>query len=332
MSVDNSIVIYKTSNNQIDVEIDYKNDTLWLNVEKISDLFEKDRSTVQRHIKNIYKEGELEQGATCAFFAQVQKEGSRNVTRQIPYYNLDVILAVGYRVSSKVATDFRKWATNVLKQYLVSGYAINEKRLAEKQEQIEVLRNSLNLLTRSIASQAKNINDAQNLAKVLEIFAKGLDLLDDYDNKTLATKGLTKREAVKISKDEYLELIAKMKPEFGSDVFANPKDESFDSSINQIYQTFGGEDCYSTLEEKAAMLLYMLVKNHSFTDGNKRIGAACFLHFLERNNMLYQNGTPILDNATLFALTLLIASSKPEEKDTMKQVILSVLNSGTNNC
>ena len=331
MSVDNSIVIYKTSNNQIDVEIDYKNDTLWLNVEKISDLFEKDRSTVQRHIKNIYKEGELEQGATCAFFAQVQKEGSRNVTRQIPYYNLDVILAVGYRVSSKVATDFRKWATGVLKQYLVSGYAINEKRLAEKQEQIEVLRNSLNLLTRSIASQAKNINDAQNLAKVLEIFAKGLDLLDDYDNKTLATKGLTKREAVKISKDEYLELIAKMKPEFGSDVFANPKDDSFDSSINQIYQTFGGEDCYPTLEEKAAMLLYMLVKNHSFTDGNKRIGAACFLHFLERNDMLYQNGTPILDNATLFALTLLIASSKPEEKDTMKQVILSVLNSGTNN-
>lgn len=326
MSADNSIVIYKTSNNQIDVDIDYKNDTLWLNVEKISDLFEKDRTTIQRHIKNIYKEGELEQDSTCAFFAQVQKEGSRNVTRQIPYYNLDVILAVGYRVSSKVATDFRKWATNVLKQYLVSGYAINEKRLAEKQEQIEVLRNSLNLLTRSIASQAKNINDAQNLAKVLEIFAKGLDLLDDYDNKTLATKGLTKREAVKISKDEYLELIAKMKPEFGSDVFANPKDESFDSSINQIYQTFGGEDCYPTLEEKAAMLLYMLVKNHSFTDGNKRIGAACFLHFLERNDMLYQNGTPILDNATLFALTLLIASSKPEEKDTMKQVILSVLN------
>ena len=331
MSVDNSIVIYKTSNNQIDVEIDYKNDTLWLNVEKISDLFEKDRSTVQRHIKNIYKEGELEQGATCAFFAQVQKEGSRNVTRQIPYYNLDVILAVGYRVSSKVATDFRKWATGVLKQYLVSGYAINEKRLAEKQEQIEVLKNSLNLLTRSITSQAKNIDDAQNLAKVLEIFAKGLGLLDDYDNKTLATKGLTKREAIKISKDEYLELIFRMKPEFGSDVFANPKDDSFDSSINQIYQTFGGEDCYSTLEEKAAMLLYMLVKNHSFTDGNKRIGAACFLHFLERNDMLYQNGTPILDNATLFALTLLIASSKPEEKDTMKQVILSVLNGGTNN-
>jgi prophage maintenance system killer protein len=254
-----------------------------------------------------------------------------NSDKPVEFFNLDVVLAVGYRANSTEASRFRRWATNVLKQYLVSGYAINEKRLAEKQEQIEVLRNSLNLLTRSITSQAKNIDDAQNLAKVLEIFAKGLGLLDDYDNKTLATKGLTKREAVKISKDEYLELISRMKPEFGSDVFANPKDDSFDSSINQIYQTFGGEDCYPTLEEKAAMLLYMLVKNHSFTDGNKRIGAACFLHFLERNDMLYQNGTPILDNATLFALTLLIASSKPEEKDTMKQVILSVLNSGTNN-
>lgn len=323
-----SIVIYKTSNNQIDVEIDYNNDTLWLNVEKISELFEKDRTTIQRHIKNIYKDGELDQDPTCAFFAQVQKEGSRSITRKIPYYNLDVILAVGYRVSSKVATDFRKWATNILKGYLIKGYAINEKRLAQKQEQIEALKNSLNLLTRSISLEAKNIEDAQNMAKVLEIFAKGLELLDDYDNKTLATNGLTKREAVVISKEEYLELIAKMKPEYGSDVFANPKDESFDGSINQIYQTFGGEDCYPTLEEKAAMLLYMLVKNHSFTDGNKRIGAACFLHFLERNNMLYKNGSPIIDNATLFALTLLIAASKPEEKDTMKQVILSVLNGG----
>ena len=321
-----SIVIYKTSNNQIDVEIDYSNDTLWLNVEKISELFEKDRTTIQRHIKNIYKDGELDQNPTCAFFAQVQKEGSRSITRKIPYYNLDVILAVGYRVSSKVATDFRKWATNILKNYLINGYAINEKRLTQKQEQIEALKNSLNMLTRSIVLEAKNIEDAQNMAKVLEVFAKGLELLDEYDNKTLATNGLTKREAVIISKEEYLKLIAKMKPEYGSDVFANPKDESFDSSINQIYQTFGGEDCYPTLEEKAAMLLYMLVKNHSFTDGNKRIGAACFLHFLERNNMLYKNGAAIIDNATLFALTLLIASSKSEEKDTMKQVILSVLN------
>ena len=322
----NNIIIYQTKNNTIEVEIDRQNDTIWLSAEKIADLFEKDRTTIQRHIKHIYQEEELNPEATCAFFAQVQKEGTRNVTRQIPTYNLDVILAVGYRVSSKVATDFRKWATGVLKQYLVDGYAVNEKKLTEKQEQIEVLKNSLNLLTRTIASQAQTIDDAQNLAKVLSVFAKGLELLDDYDNKTLATKGQTMRSAVQITKEEYLELIAKMKPEFGSDVFANPKDESFDSSINQIYQTFGGQEFYPTLEEKAAMLLYLLVKNHSFTDGNKRIGAACFLYFLERNNLLYQNGIPLFDDATLFALTLLIASSKPEEKDTMKQVILSVLN------
>ena len=325
MSVDNSIVIYKTSDNQIDVQIDYQTDTIWLNKKEIAKLFCIDRSGVSRHINNIFKTGELEEKSN------VQKMHIPNSDKPVEFFNLDVVLAVGYRANSIEASRFRRWATGVLKQYLVSGYAINEKRLAEKQEQIEVLKNSLNLLTRSITSQAKNIDDAQNLAKVLDVFAKGLGLLDDYDNKTLATKGLTKREAVKITREEYLELISKMKPEFGSDVFANPKDDSFDSSINQIYQTFGGEDCYPTLEEKAAMLLYMLVKNHSFTDGNKRIGAACFLHFLERNNMLYQNEAPILDNATLFALTLLIASSKPEEKDTMKQVILSVLNSGTNN-
>lgn len=320
------IIIYKTKNNMIEVEIDHQNDTIWLSAEKIADLFGKDRTTIQRHIKHIYKEEELNKEATCAFFAQVQKEGNRNVIRQIPTYNLDVILAVGYRVSSKVATNFRKWATGVLKKYLVDGYAVNEKRLKEKQEQIDVLKNSLNMLTRAIASQAQTIDDAQNLAKVLNGFAKGLAWLDDYDNKTLATKGQTTRPAVQIKKEEYLKLIAKMKPKFDSDVFANPKDESFDSSINQIYQTFGGKDCYPTLEEKAAMLLYLLVKNHSFTDGNKRIGAACFLYFLERNDLLYQNGTPLFDDATLFALTLLIASSKPEEKETMKQVILSVLN------
>lgn len=322
------IIIYKTKNNMIEVEIDHQNDTIWLSAEKIADLFGKDRTTIQRHIKHIYKEEELNKEATCAFFAQVQKEGNRNVIRQIPTYNLDVILAVGYRVSSKVATNFRKWATGVLKKYLVDGYAVNEKRLKEKQEQIDVLKNSLNMLTRAIASQAQTIDDAQNLAKVLNGFAKGLAWLDDYDNKTLATKGQTTRPAVQIKKEEYLKLIAKMKPKFDSDVFANPKDESFDSSINQIYQTFGGQECYPSLEEKAAMLLYFLVKNHSFTDGNKRIGAACFLYFLDKNGILYQNNAQIIDNAALFALTVLIAESKPEEKEMMKQVIISVLNKG----
>ena len=239
-----------------------------------------------------------------------------------------MIISVGYRVNSKIATQFRKWATGILKQYLVDGYAVNEKRLLEQKSKITQLQNAIKLLSRCIENQANNLDDAQNLAKVLENFAQGLELLDDYDNKTLATKGLTKREAVKISKEEYLQLIANMKPEFGSDVFANPKDDSFDSSINQIYQTFGGVELYPTLEEKASMLLYFLVKNHGFTDGNKRIGAACFLYFLDKNGILYKNSSSIIDNAALFTLTLLIAESKPEEKETMKQVILSVLNNG----
>lgn len=320
-----NIAIYQSSNGETQIDVQIENQTIWLSLDQISSLFQKDKSTISRHIKNIFSSEELERESVVANFATTAKDGK---TYQVDYYNLDMIISIGYRVNSKIATNFRKWATRVLKQYLVEGYAVNEKRLREKQEQIDVLKNSLNLLTRTITSQAQTIDDAQNLAKVLSVFAKGLKLLDDYDNKTLATKGQTTRSAVQITKEEYLELIAKMKPEFGSDVFANPKDESFDSSINQIYQTFGGQECYPTLEEKAAMLLYLLVKNHSFTDGNKRIGAACFLYFLERNNLLYQNGTPLFDDATLFALTLLIASSKPEEKDTMKQVILSVLNKG----
>lgn len=315
-----SLEIYYTPHGDVDVQIDYQQDTIWLSKKEIAKLFCIDRSGVSRHINNIFKSQELDPKSN------VQKMHIPNSDKPVEFYNLDIVLAVGYRANSVEASRFRFWSTNVLKQYLVSGYAINKKRLAEKQEQIDALKHSLTLLTRSIASEAKGIEDARNLAKVLETFAKGLGLLDDYDHKTLPTKGKTTREAVEISKDEYLALIANMKPEYGSDVFANPKDDSFESSINQIYQTFDGQDCYPTLEEKAAVLLYMLVKNHSFTDGNKRIAAACFLHFLERNNMLYQNDRPILDNATVFALTLLIATSKPEEKEIMQQVILSVLN------
>ena len=328
MEQQNNIVIYQTENGKNKIDVQLQNETIWLSQKDMAELFECSTDNISLHLKNIYKEQELSKDSTTEDFSVVQKEGARNVKRPKTFYNLDAIIAVGYRINSKKATQFRIWATNVLKQYLVNGYVINEKRLSKKQEQIETLKNSLNLLIRSIALQANTLNDAQNLAKVLENFAQGLELLDDYDNKTLATKGLNKREAVKISKEEYLQLIAKMKPEFGSDVFANPKDDSFDSSINQIYQTFGGVELYQTLEEKASMLLYFLVKNHSFTDGNKRIGAACFLYFLDKNGILYKNSSPIIDNAALFTLTLLIAESKPEEKETMKQVILSVLNNG----
>jgi prophage maintenance system killer protein len=213
-----------------------------------------------------------------------------------------------------------------LKKYLTQGYALNNKMLKAQNAKIINLQQTISLLSRSIQNQIETVDDAQKVAKILDNFAKGLDLLDNFDHKTLDDKGCTQKPAVKISEKEYLNIIDKMKSEFASDVFANPKDGSFASSINQIYQTFDGKDCYPTLEEKAAMLLYLITKNHSFSDGNKRIAASCFLYFLDKNNMLYKDNLPIIDNGTLFALTLLIAESRPEEMDVMKQIVVSVLN------
>lgn len=318
----NALKIYDTSYGDIDVQIDYQADTIWLNKQEIAKLFNIDRSGVSRHINNIFKSGEIEEKSN------VQKMHIPNSDKPVEFYNLDIVLAVGYRANSIEASRFRKWVTGVLKQYLVDGYAVNEKRLQEQKSKISQLQNAIKLLNRSIEHQADNLDDAKKLSALMADFASGLDLLDDYDNKTLDTKGKTIKPAVIIKKEEFLNVIDRMKPEFGSDVFANPKDDSFDSSINQIYQTFGGQECYPSLEEKAAMLLYFLVKNHSFTDGNKRIGAACFLYFLDKNGILYQNNIQLIDNTTLFTLTILIAESNPEEKETMKQVILSVLNNG----
>lgn len=321
------IVIYK-SEGKINLEVIQQDNTLWLSAEKIAKLFEKDRSNIQRHIAKIYKEQELEENSTCAFFAQVQKEGQRTVSRKIPYYNLDVILAVGYRVTSKTATEFRKWATNVLHKYILDGYVINEKKLKEEQDKVKTLQSTINILSRSLTKQVDNLEDAQNIAKLLDNFAQGLDLLDNFDHKTLDSKGKNEKEAVRIGEEEFLQVIDKMKSEFATDVFANPKDKSFSSSVNQIYQTFDSQELYPTLEEKATMLLYLITKNHSFSDGNKRIAASCFLYFLDKNNILYKNNMPIIDSAALFALTLLIAESNPSEMETIKNVVLSVLNRG----
>lgn len=325
MEQQNNIVIYQTENGKTKLDVHLQKQTIWLSLDEISSLFQKNKSTISRHIKNIFLSEELDRESVVANFATTAKDGK---IYQVDYYNLDMIISVGYRVNSKIATQFRKWATGILKQYLVDGYAVNEKRLQEQKSKISQLQNAIKLLNRSIEHQADNLDDAKKLSALMADFASGLDLLDDYDNKTLDTKGKTIKPAVIIKKEEFLNVIDKMKPEFGSDVFANPKDDSFDSSISQIYQTFGGQECYPSLEEKAAMLLYFLVKNHSFTDGNKRIGAACFLYFLDKNEILYQNNIQLIDNTTLFTLTILIAESKPEEKETMKQVILSVLNNG----
>ena len=322
------IIIYTSEDGSISLDTKLENDTIWLTQDMIVTLFNSSKANISEHISHIFQEEELDRESTVRKFRTVRKEGSRNVSRNLEYYNLDMIIAVGYRVNSKIATKFRKWATNTLREYLTKGYVINEKMLKAQQNKIQTLQSTVSLLTRSIQNQISTVDQAQDVANILDNFAKGLDLLDNFDHKTLDTKGVTQKEAVVISESEFLKVIDKMKSEFASDVFANPKDESFASSVNQIYQTFGGNDCYPTLEEKAAMLLYLITKNHSFSDGNKRIAASCFLYFLNKNNMLYKNNLPIIDNGTLFALTLLIAESEPSEMEIMKQIVVSVLNKG----
>lgn len=323
--MENQIVIYKNNDGNIECSVNLRDNTLWLSLDQIATVFQKNKSTISRHIKNIFETEELDKDSVVAFFATTANDGK---TYNVAYYNLDMIISVGYRVNSKIATNFRKWATNVLKNYLTQGYAINEKLLSDKQEKIQTLQTTVSLLTRSLTNQIESLDDAQQVAKILDNFAKGLDLLDNFDHKTLDEKGSTQKEAVIIPVKEFLSVINEMKSVFTSDVFANPKDDSFESSVNQIYQTFGGNDCYPTLEEKAAMLLYLITKNHSFSDGNKRIAASCFLYFLEKNGILYKNNLPIIDNGTLFALTVLIAESNPKEMETMKQIVISVLNQG----
>lgn len=306
------------------IEIRLDNDTIWLNQRQMSELFDKDTDTIGLHLKNIFATKELDKGATTEKYSVVQKEGNRHVKRKVLFYNLDAVISVGYRVNSKQGTQFRIWANRVLKEYLVKGYVVNENRLAQKEEEIQILRNGISILGRAIEEKSDHKSN-----EWLRLFSQGLELLDDYDHESLDKRGLTKKEAIYPSMEEYQVLIQQMSTEFDSDVFGKEKDKNFQSSLAQITKGFGSEDFYPTIEEKAATLLYLITKNHSFVDGNKRIAAACFLKFLSANSMLVsQNGQPIIGNDTLASLTLFIASSKPEEMETVKRLVISVLNRG----
>lgn len=320
MNRDSQIVIYQDKESGITIDVKLDGETVWLDQYQLEALFDTDRTSIGRHLRNIYKSNELDEKTTSAKIAQVQQEGEREVKRNISVYNLDAILSVGYRVSSKKGTAFRIWANSVLKEYLVKGYTINEKRLAQKEQEVQILKNGIQILSRAIEEKT-----ADN--EWLTVFAKGLSLLDDYDHEQLDAKGLTKREANYPSLADYQKLINQMLAEFDSEVFGKEKDKSFESSVAQIAKGFGEDDFYPTLEEKATMLLYLIVKNHSFVDGNKRIAAACFLKFLQQNKMLFNSKEqPIISNDTLASLTLFIASSKPEEMETVKRLVISVLN------
>lgn len=319
------IIIYQTSDGNTQLDVQLENETVWLSLNQISTLFERDKSVISRHIRNIYKEQELEEKATIAKNATVQNENGREVLRQIEYYNLDVIISVGYRVKSQRGTQFRIWANSVLKEYLIKGYVINQNA---KTEQLEDLKKTVKLLSNVINTKTLSADEATGLLRVITDYTYALDTLDRYDYQKLEIERTTTEEPFKANYDNAMEAIYVLRDKFGSGgLFGNEKDQSFKSSISTIYQTFGGEELYPSIEEKAAMLLYLVTKNHSFSDGNKRIAAFLFLWFLEQNSILYKSdSTRLIENNTLVALTLMIAESRTEEKDIMVKVVVNLIN------
>ncbi|MGP1544931.1 MAG: RhuM family protein [Prevotella intermedia] len=326
LNLNNKIVIYQSEDGKTQLDVKLEGETVWLSQSQMSELFQTDRTVINRHIKNIYKSGELDEKATCAKNAQVRLEGNRTVTRNIPYYNLDVIISVGYRVNSIRGTRFRQWANSVLKQYLIKGYAVNEQI---RKQQIVELRQLVQVMGRTIQQQPVPVTDESNaLFNVVIDYTYALDTLDNYDYQRLSIAKTTKKEPFHATYDNAMREIDMLRNKFGGSVlFGNEKDDSFKSSIGQIYQTFGGEELYPSVEEKAAMLLYLVTKNHSFSDGNKRIAATLFLWFMNNNGILYrENGSKRIADNTLVALTLMIAESRTEEKDVMVKVVVNLIN------
>ena len=319
------IVIYQTKDGKTSIDVKLENETVWLNQAQMAELFQTDRTSIVKHVNNIYKSEELEKDSTCAKIAQVQMEGNRTIKRHIIYYNLDMIISVGYRVNSMRGTQFRIWANKILKDYLIKGYAINQQ---VKVAQLEDLKSTVRLLSNVIEHKQLTLDEANGLLRVITDYTYGLDTLDKYDYQQLEVDSTTPTEEFRATYEEAMEAIHLLQEKFGSsDLFGNEKDQSFKSSINTIYQTFGGEELYPSIEEKAAMLFYLVVKNHSFSDGNKRIAAFLFLWFLEKNGILYKSdGSKLIGNNTLVALTLMIAESRTEEKDVMVKVVINLIN------
>ena len=323
---EDKIIIYQTEDGQTQIDVRLENETVWLTQAQMVELFQTTKQNVSLHLNNLYKEGELKKEGTVKEYLTVQQEGKRNVSRKVKYYDLDVIISVGYRVKSKRGTAFRIWARNIIKDYLVKGYAVNERI---RKEQISDLRQLVGMLGRTIQNQPLLSNDETNaLFEVVTDYTYALDTLDNYDYQRLTIDKTTKEEPFHATYENAMGAINGLREKFGgSALFGNEKDDSFKSSIGQIYQTFGGEELYPSVEEKAAMLLYLVTKNHSFSDGNKRIAATLFLWFLNNNNVLYRkDGSKRIADNTLVALTLMIAESKTEEKDVMVKVVVNLIN------
>lgn len=332
MNEKDSMVIFQSEDGSIQIDVKMEQETVWLNQQQMAELFGKDRTVIGRHIRNVFNEGELDEKVVCANFALTTHHGAlpgKTQVREVVYYNLDVIISVGYRVKSQRGTQFRIWATKVLKDYMLQGYAINEKRIKEVQSKYDELKDVVKVLGRTIIQQEKLSNDQQQgLLKVITDYVYALDTLDKYDYQQLIVENTSGSGYFHATYENAMEAILNLKEKFGaSDLFANEKDDSFKSSIGQIYQTFGGVELYPSVEEKAAMLLYLVVKNHSFSDGNKRIAAMLFLWFLSKNGILYaEDGHKRIADNTLVALTLMIAESRTDEMEVMVKVVVNLIN------
>lgn len=309
MNKKKELVIFETEDNKVRLEVSVEDETVWLTQAQMTQLFETSKQNVSLHINNCFKEGELDKDSVVKDFLTTAADGKKYKTK---YYNLDVIISVGYRVKSKRGVEFRRWANSVLKQYILQGYAINDNRIAQLGEVIQIMKRTQNAL------------DSQQVLNVIQKYSKALDLLDSYDHQTMERpKGNV--ATYELTYEECMDVISQMRFGDESDLFGKEKDDSFRGSIGNIYQSFAGKELYPSLEEKAAHLLYFVTKNHSFLDGNKRIAATMFLYFLDKNGVLFMEGEKLIDDHTLVALTIMIAESKPEEKEMMITVIMNCL-------
>lgn len=318
------ILIYQNKDNESLVEVRIDADTVWLTQAQIVSLFDRDRSVITKHINNVFKEQELERNSVCAKFAHTGSDGK---TYQVEHYNLDAIISVGYRVKSKRGTQFRIWASKVLKDYLIKGYALNNTKLQETQQRLSDLKESIHLLENVVSQKSLSNDEVSGMLKVVSEYAHALELLDQYDHQTLRIDIKENEETNKLSYEEAIEQIKRWRERQQAGLlFGNEKDQSFHSSLETIYQSFDGIDLYPSIEEKAANLLYFVVKNHSFTDGNKRIAAGLFVYFLDKNNKLYDlKGNKIIADNALVAITIMIAESKSEEKEIMIKLIVNLM-------
>jgi prophage maintenance system killer protein len=320
-----NVVIFRPKGEKVALEVQLQNETVWLRQEQIAILFGTQRPAITKHLSNIFEGKELERNLVCSILEHTAADGKSYKTT---FYNLDAIISVGYRVNSSKATQFRIWATSILKQHLIQGYTINDKRLKEQSANLKALQRTVKMLADLSQRKALTSDEAKGLFEVIRDYSYGLDVLDDYDHGRIQIKAATAKESYQLTYDEGIRLIQQMRQKFGgSTLFGHEKDESFKSALGAIYQTFGGKDLYPSVEEKAANLLYLVVKNHSFSDGNKRIAAALFVWFLDRNKILYKidGSKRIADNA-LVAITLMIAESQPKEKDIIVTLAVNLIN------